>query len=41
VLELNPKRKENVADVDVMGPNMMKKKVVVYYGDVVDDDEEI
>ncbi len=35
-------RKENVVDVDVMGPNMMKKiGVEDYYEDVVDDDEEI
>ncbi len=32
---------KNVADVDVMDPNMMKKILVVDYEDVVDNDEEI
>lgn len=34
-------QKENVVDVDVMGPNMMRKKVVMDYVYVVDDFEEI
>jgi len=34
-------QKENVVDVDVMDPNMMKKKLVMDYEDVVDDDEEL
>jgi hypothetical protein len=40
-LALDPMRKENAVDVDVMDPNMMKKKLVVGYEDVVDDEEEL